>query len=217
MSLLKFNRRQLIAGAALSAGSVALGRAAHAEAPADAGDPSMERLLAPGSLPDIWIGPSDAKVSIVEYASMTCSHCARFHKDTLPHVKKLIDDGKSIRFTLREFPLDPLATAAFMLARATNDKRDAFIDTLFANQAAWAFDGKPLETLPVFARQAGMSQEKFDAVLKDQALFDAVNQARQRAANEFKVKATPTFFINGRRHAGMMTVAEFDAAIAPHL
>ena len=104
--------------------------------------------MAGEALPDVALGASTAPVTIVEYASMTCAHCAAFYATTFPEIKsKYIDTGK-VRFILREFPLDPLAAAGFMLARcAGDDKRNAIVDLLFAQQKNWAFTDKPLEAL----------------------------------------------------------------------
>src|SRR5918912_2200447 len=148
---------------------------------------SVQDLAVPGPLGDVWLGPADAKVTIIEYASMTCSHCAAFHKDTYPKLKeRYIDTGK-VRFVLREFPLDPLATAGFMLARCDgNDKYYPITDLLFDNQSAWAFTSKPLDALQQMMKQAGFSKEKFEACLKDQKLYDAVNAVRKRADETFK-------------------------------
>src|SRR6478672_2963888 len=99
---------------------------------------SVAELAVPGPLGDVWLGPADAKVTIVEYASMTCPHCAAFHQDAFPKLKeRYIDTGK-VRFTLREFPFDPLATAGFMLARCDGDaKYYPIVDLLFSTQKAW--------------------------------------------------------------------------------
>jgi protein-disulfide isomerase len=170
--------------------------------------------MAPGALPDIVQGSAEAPVTIVEYASMTCSHCAAFHHEIYPALKKsYIDTGKA-KFILREFPLDPLATAAFMLARELGDKRDAGVDLLFSQQKNWAFGEKPLDGLANVLKQAGLGQEKFEAVLKDQALYEKVNKVRDRAAEKFGVNSTPTFFVNGDKYTGEMSVADFDKIIA---
>ncbi len=176
----------------------------------------VDGLMQPGPLGDVWLGPKDAKVTIIEYASMTCTHCAAFHAETYPTLKsKYIDTGK-VHFTLREFPLDPLATAGFMLARCAGpDKRNALIDLLFAQQKNWAFVDKPVEALAGTVRQAGISQADFETCLKDQKLYDQVNKEREKAAQQFKVDATPTFFINGVKHAGELTVTELDKILAP--
>ncbi|WP_348639963.1 DsbA family protein [Methylocystis sp. B8] len=179
-----------------------------------AGKVSVEELMAPDALPDVVEGSANAPVTIVEYASMTCSHCAAFHRDVYPELKKnYIDTGK-VKFILREFPLDPLATAAFMLARQLGDKRDAAVDLLFSQQKNWAFADKPLDGLANVLKQTGIGQEKFEAVLKDQALYDNVNKVRNRAAEKLGVNSTPTFFINGDKYTGEMTVADLDQIIA---
>ena len=148
-------------------------------------------------------GPADAKVTIVEYASLTCSHCAAFHNDTYPSSRSATSTPGKVRYILREFPLDPLATAGFMLARCDGEaKYYPIVDLLFAQQRTWAFSDKPLDALQQMMRQAGFSQEKFEGCLQDQKLYDAVNAVRNRAANDFKVSSTPTFFINGQRSRG---------------
>lgn len=178
----------------------------------------MDQLLVEGALPDVWLGVKEAPVTIIEYASMTCSHCAAFHNDTFPAFKKKYIDTGKVRFALREFPFDPLATAGFMLARcAGTDKREAMIDLLFTQQKNWAFTDKPLEGLSNLVKQTGMSQQSFEACLKDKALYDSVNQTRDRAAEKFQVDSTPTFFINGRKQSGAMTMSQLEKAIDPLL
>ena len=173
-------------------------------------------LMQPGPLGDAWLGPESAKCTIVEYASLTCSHCAAFHKETWPQLKERYVDKGLVRFTLREFPLDPLATAGFMLARADDGaKYYPVADLLFDQQRNWAFTDKPLDALAGLMRQAGFSKEKFEAVLKDQKLYDAVNAVKDRAYKTFKVDSTPTFFINGARYPGALTIAELEKVIKP--
>ncbi|MDJ0449103.1 DsbA family protein [Methylocystis sp. JR02] len=208
-SFFSLSRRRLIvaAGAMLLAGPALADKAA-------AGKVSVEELMAPNALPDIVEGDANAPVTIVEYASMTCSHCAAFHHEVYPALKKnYIDTGKA-KFILREFPLDPLATAAFMLARELGDKRDAVVDLLFAQQKNWAFVDKPLDGLASVLKQAGLSQDKFEAVLKDQALYEKVNAVRTRANEKFGVNSTPTFFINGDKYTGEITIDDFGKIIA---
>jgi protein-disulfide isomerase len=178
----------------------------------------IDQMMAPGPLPDMALGAAAAPVTIVEYASMTCSHCAAFHETTWPALKsKYVDTGK-VRFILREFPLDPLAAAAFMLARCAGpERRNAIVDMLYTRQNAWAFGDKPLEALASLVKVAGVSQADFDACLKDQALYDQVNQTRQRAADVFKVSATPTFFVNGQEMNGELPIEAFDKVLEPLL
>jgi protein-disulfide isomerase len=179
-----------------------------------AGKVSVDELMAPNALPDIVQGKADAPVTIVEYASMTCSHCAAFHHDVYPELKKTYIDTGKVRFILREFPLDPIAFAAFMLARDLGDRRDAAVDLLFSQQRNWAFTDKPIDGLANVLKQAGVTQEKVEAVLKDQELYKKINDVRDRAAQKFGVNSTPTFFINGDKYAGEMSVADFDKIIA---
>ncbi len=178
----------------------------------------LDQLTAGEALPDVVLGSSEAPVTIIEYASMTCSHCAAFHATTYPELKrKYIDTGK-VRFILREFPLDPLATAGFMLARCVgDDKRTAIVDLLFAQQKNWAFTEKPVESLANLVKQAGVTQEAFEACLKDQDLYDKINKVRDHAAEKFAVNATPTFFINGKKQSGELTPEALDKLLEPLL
>jgi protein-disulfide isomerase len=217
MPALLNSRRDLLkfaaAGSALGAAQlVGLTSAAAQNARVD-----VEQLMAEGALPDVVEGEANAPVTIVEYASMTCSHCATFHTKVYPTLKsKYIDTGKA-KFMLREFPLDPLATAGFMLARCAGDKREAMIELLFGQQKNWAFIDKPLDGLSNIVKQTGMGQETFEKCLKDQALYDKVNTVRDRGAEKFGVNATPTFFINGKRVSGEMTVEQLDKELTPLL
>lgn len=176
----------------------------------------VDQLMAKQALPDVWIGRENAPVTIIEYASMTCSHCASFHAGTFKELKtKYIDTGK-VRMSLREFPFDPLATAAFMLARCEGpDKRGAMIDLLFAKQRDWAASDKPFEGLVALTRQAGMSQENFEKCLKDKELYDNVSKVRDEATQKFNVRSTPTFFINGTMLAGDLPLDQFAKIIDP--
>jgi protein-disulfide isomerase len=208
---LRFSRRAALAAAA----TAVLGFVAPAFGQkAPIGKVAVDELMSPNALPDVVEGKADAPVTIVEYASMTCSHCAAFHKDVYPALKKnYIDTGK-VKFILREFPLDPLATAAFMLARAAGDKRDAVVDLLFAQQRSWAFVDKPLDGLATVLKFTGVGQQAFEATLKDQQLYENVNKVRDRAAEKFGINSTPTFFINGDKYNGEITVADLDKIIA---
>ena len=210
----KTSRRRVIAALAMAA-SLSL---AGAGSSAAAETVPMDQLMAPQPLPDIVQGKADAPVTIIEYASMTCTHCQAFHAETWPALKaKYVDTGKA-KFILREFPLDPLAAAAFMLARCAGpEKRNAIVDLLFDKQKDWAFVDKPLEALAATVKQAGISQSDFESCLKNQQLYEQVNQTRDNAAKNFHVDATPTFFINGKKLSGELPIAEFDKAIEPLL
>src|SRR6201746_421275 len=161
---------------------------------------SASDVAKPVSLPDMAIGPADAAVTITEYASMTCPHCAAFTEQVFPKIKaEFIDSGK-IRFVFREFPLDIKAAAGSMLARciAKDDapKYFAVIDLLFKQQNDWVLKNTT-ETLTRIGKQAGLTQAAVEDCLKDQSLLDKM-AADQKFANEvLKVNSTPTFFING--------------------
>ncbi len=214
MSALDRSRRDLLK---IAAASPALALLAASPVFAQNARVDLEQLMAGEALPDVVEGDANAPVTIVEYASMTCSHCAAFANNVYPTLKsKYIDTGKA-KLILREFPLDPLATAGFMLARCSGDKREAMIQLLFAQQKNWAFVDKPLDGLLNVVKQTGMSQESFEKCLKDQALYDKINQVRDRAAEKFNVNATPTFFVNGKRISGEMTVDQLDKEITPLL
>lgn len=178
---------------------------------------SVQELAEAGPLGDVTLGDKAAKVNIVEYASLTCSHCADFHNNTLPELKKkYIDTGKA-RFTLREFPLDPLAAAGFMLARCDgNDKYYAVTDLLFSRQNDWAFTQKPLDGLTELLKQAGFTKDKIESCLQDQKLLEAVNAVRDRGA-KLGVNSTPTIIINGKIHRGALSMEELDKALQPLL
>ena len=183
------------------------------EAPASAGSVDMAKLLEPGALPDKVLGKADAPVTIVEYASMTCPHCAHFHATTLPELKtKYIDTGKA-RLIIREFPFDPRAEAGFMLARCSDDNYFPMIDVLFKQQQNWASVENAKDALLQISKLAGFSQESFEACLTDQKLLDDVRAVQKRGADEFKVDSTPTFFINGNTYKGALTIAEMSAII----
>jgi protein-disulfide isomerase len=180
----------------------------------------LDEFMKAGDLPEISMGPADAKCTIVEYASMTCGHCANFHNKVFPELKaKYVDTGK-VRFIFREFPLEDFAAAASMLARCSGgEKTYPLIGILFAKQDQWAAAAASARVTKLFelAKQAGFTQETFDKCLTDQKLLDQINAVRDRAGEKFGVQSTPTFFINGKKMAAGPSMAEFDKLIEPLL
>ena len=181
---------------------------------------SAADLLKPDALPDMAVGDPKATVTIIEYASMTCPHCAHFQETTFPELKKRYIDTGKVRYIFREFPLDSLAAAAFMLARCSaqddSGKYFALVDSLFRQQRTWAVE-KPLEPLFAIAKQAGFTKETFDACLSNQKVLDGIEAVRQRAINQFKVESTPTFFVNGTKVPGAVSIDEFAKIIDPQV
>jgi protein-disulfide isomerase len=175
-------------------------------------------LMQPGPLGDEVLGDDKAPVTIIEYASMTCPHCAHFALTTFPQLKeKYIDTGK-VKYILREFPFDPVAAGAFMLARCAGgkDKYYAMVDLLFRTQATWAVD-HPLQPMLATVKQAGFTEDSFKACLANQKVLDGIESMRQRAVDKFKVQSTPTFFINGTAYPGALSIEDMAKAIDPYL
>ncbi|KAA0699780.1 DsbA family protein [Neorhizobium sp. P12A] len=247
MSDLLLTKRHLLGGAALAAfagGLAAFGGTASAanatsvngtdttttgatnnpeDTPPDSdGTVDMADVLKPGPLPEMALGKEDAPVKIVEYMSMTCPHCAHFAVTTFPELKsKYIDTGK-VRYIIREFPFDPRAAAAFMLARTNPQAPDqlsspeqyyAMVDMLFKQQVAWAAADDGRAALLQMSKLAGFTEDSFTKTLTNQKLLDEVNAVRERGAKSYGVNATPTFLINGKRYAGDMSIVAMSKLI----
>jgi protein-disulfide isomerase len=177
---------------------------------------SASDVAKPVSLPDMALGPANASVTITEFASMTCPHCAAFNETVFPKIKsEYVDTGK-VRYVFREFPLDIKAAAGSMLARciAKDDagKYFAVIDMLFRQQNDWVIKNTT-ETLTRIGKQAGLSQQAVEDCLKDQALLDKIAADQKYASEVLKVNSTPTFFINGEVIKGEASFDEFDKKI----
>jgi protein-disulfide isomerase len=181
---------------------------------------SAADVAKPVSLPDMAIGPANASVTITEFASMTCPHCAAFNAEVFPKIKSAYIDTGRIRYIFREFPLDIKAAAGSMLARciAKDDagKYFAVIDMLFKQQNDWVIKNTT-ETLTRIGKQAGLSQQQVEDCLKDQALLDKIAADQKYAAEVLKVDSTPTFFINGEKIKGEASFEDFQKKIDPLL
>ncbi len=176
--------------------------------------PDVKALNAQGELPDIVLGKKDAPFTIIEYSSLTCPHCAKFHANVLPALKsKYIKTGK-VRYILREFPLDNLAVAGFMLARCKSDKYYDIVEDLYANQDEWAFVKNPIEKLKARVKKMGYTDESFQACLRDQTLLDKIVKVRDKASKQFKVQSTPTIFVNGQLLKGASHIAQIEELMA---
>ncbi|WP_420393905.1 DsbA family protein [Acuticoccus sp.] len=168
-------------------------------------------------LPDVVLGEEDAPVTVIEYASMTCPHCATFHTGAFQELKSEYIDAGKVKFVLREFPFDPLAAAVSMLARCSGDRYYDVVDLFFETQAQWAVRDDPLPKIRDLAKQAGFTSEAFEACLTDQALLDGINAVKDHGYNELGVSATPTIFVDGEELEGPRTIGSLREAIDPKL
>jgi protein-disulfide isomerase len=164
------------------------------------------------------LGPADAPVTIIEYSSMTCPHCALFHRDTLPRIKDAYIDSGKVRVILRDFPLEPRATAAAMIARCVEPSRYfGFVEILFRDLQTWAGGSDPLKELQTRARLAYLADADFQACLDNQELLQGIQRRAKQGEQEMGVTSTPTFFVNGRRIQGAQPFEKFQAAIEAEL
>jgi protein-disulfide isomerase len=191
--------------------SAAPAAAAPAPGSADAG-----QLLAAAEMPEIQpddriMGSADAPVTIIEYASLTCPHCAAFHTKTLPEVKSTYIDEGLARLVFRDFPLDRVALKASLLARCVPDERYfAMLGVLFSTQDDWARAADPQAALTQIGRTAGLDQATIDACLSNEAETDEIIAGIQAAQDEFKINSTPTLVINGTVHPGALTFEQME-------
>jgi protein-disulfide isomerase len=176
-------------------------------------------LAKPAALPDMALGPAKAPVTIYEFASMSCPHCAAFEQNVFPMVRSKYIDTGMVRYVFREFPLDIKAAAASMLARciANGDAEKFFgaIDTMFKQQAPLMTQTQ--ETLQAIGKQSGMDDKGAETCVTNQPLLDKLSADQKFASEELKVDATPTFFINGTMSKGAMSFEEFEAKLKPLL
>ncbi|MBL26087.1 MAG: disulfide bond formation protein DsbA [Rhodospirillaceae bacterium] len=151
-----------------------------------------------------FLGDPDAPITVIEYASLTCPHCAHFHNEVLPEIKeKFIDTGK-VKLVFRDFPLDRLALAGSVVARcAPEDRFFPLLGLLFEKQTEWATSDDPLSELVKLARMAGLSKSEVQACLDDESLRDSVIMSRMNAEQQYQITGTPTFVVNGKTYVGM--------------
>jgi len=149
------------------------------------------------------LGDADAPVTIIEYASLTCPHCAAFHNEVLPEIKeKLIDTGKA-KMIFRDYPLDGIALRAAAVAQCAGDDRYfGVLSMLFKSQMTWARSEDPIEDIKQVVRFGGMNGDAVDACLADEAMIDAIVASRMRGEQEYSVSSTPSFIIDGETIAG---------------
>ena len=188
-------RRKILMGAVATA-LLPIGPALRFAAPAEAQD----RAVFPD---DRILGADEAPITIIEYSSLTCPHCADLHANALPEIKKTwIAEGKA-RLVYRHFPLDGLALRAAAVSNCIEgDRHFSFLDLLFGNQERWARSNEPLKALGQYARLAGLSQERFDACVTDEAEMNRILARAQDGQRTYQVQSTPTLIINGEKVEG---------------
>lgn len=212
---MKFNRRQTIvlaaAASALSLGGMAVVQAAEGDVI------DVAKLMAPaGGLPDKAEGDPDAPVTVIEYASPSCPHCATFHNTVYDTFKTdYIDTGK-VRFILRPFARNALDAAIFLLAEAAGeDHYHEVVSTFFKTQNVWGMSDKPRDAIFSIAQQLGFTEESFNAALTNQDVFNGIEAQKNQALDEFKLTGTPTFYVNGKTLSGGKTLEQLAAEIDP--
>jgi protein-disulfide isomerase len=173
---------------------------------------------APAADGDMSLGPPNAKVTVTEYASLSCSHCAAFHNEVFPAFKKKYVDTGKVRYVLREVLTEPrdFAAVGYMTARCAGpDKYFAVVGEIFRSHPELAKTGDARTVLLRAAALGGLSEQQLQACIADQANVDALNARVRKAVTEGDISGTPTFFVNGKKIGeGEMTLAQLDAAIA---
>jgi protein-disulfide isomerase len=214
---LPLNRRQLFVTSAILTATAGGAVPLSFITPAKADEVSAEELSHTIPEGDVMLGSEKAPVTIIEYASLTCPHCGMFATTTFPELKKRYIDTGKVRFALRAFPRDALDAAAFMLSRCNgNDKYMPIVETLFAKQADWLVK-EPVPALKSLAKQFGYTEDSFDACLANHKMLEGLQEARDHAVIKLGINSTPTFFINGKKLVGEVTIEKLAKEIDPYL
>jgi protein-disulfide isomerase len=174
--------------------------------------------LAEVAIPDRPLGSDTAPVTVIEYISPTCPHCAAFHNNVYPQFKTdYIDTGK-VKFLVRPFVRNVQDAVVFMLAEAAGPEQyHNVVETYFKTQDQWGVSDTPRDALLAIAKQLGFTGASFDEALKNQDLFKAMETMREQALNDFNLEGTPTFYINGKQLTGDKTLDVLSAEIDPLL
>ena len=177
-----------------------------------------EPLSTQDALAERVLGEATAPVEMIEYSSLTCPHCAAFHAEKLPELKKKYIDTGKVRFIQRDFPFDRLGAMGAMMARCANPLRyHQFIDVLFKQQNQWTRSNDPVGALVGIGKLGGLSEKDFQACMQNEELLNGILQMRQQGVTEYEISSTPTFIINGEKLVGNQSLEDFEAAIEKHL
>lgn len=168
--------------------------------------------------PDMVMGSADAPVLVIEYASMSCPHCALFHEQTFPDLKEhYIQTGK-VRYIFRDYPINRPALEGAMVARCAGPERYfAFLKMLLAKQSQWAASKDSIDKIKGIVKMGGMTSETVDRCLADEKLKKQILGMRMTGEREHQVTSTPTFIVNGEKHTGVLSFAEFEKILKPLL
>ena len=195
-------RRQMMMNGAAIAALLTVASVTVLSVPAESGEPLFDD--------DRILGNVEAPITIIEYSSLTCPHCAKFHTETLPAVKdNWLDSGKA-RIVYRPFPLDGLALRAAMVTNCMEgDRYFTFLEALFHGQKLWAQSGDPVKALSQVAALAGLNNERFAACIEDEGEANAILERRQHGETTYDINSTPTFIVNGRKVQGALGYEAF--------
>ena len=167
---------------------------------------------------ELFEGKADAPVVITEYSSFTCPHCATFHNDTYPALKKKYIDTGKVKLIFRPFPLDPLAAAVSMLAKCVPaEQHFPIVHKFFKEQKAWAYSKSPVDSLKKIWSESGFDSESFDKCLTNQKILDGILSVKAKAAQELEIQSTPTFDVNGEVVRGSLPFKELEKLIKSKL
>ena len=171
--------------------------------------PTREALLTQQES-DFFIGKHDAKITIFEYSSLNCPHCANFHREVFKKLKAEYIDKGLVKYVYRDFPLNRVALAGSKLAHCSGkDRFFDFLTSLFESQKVWAFNNSYMDSLLNIAKLGGISEEKFKACEEDKKLEDFLVKRAQDASNVLKIESTPNFFVNGEQLTGEVPYIKF--------
>ena len=214
---MKFNRRETLILAASASALSLCGLSGALAAEGDVID--QAKLLAPaGNIADKVLGNPDAPVTVIEYASPTCPHCATFHNTVYEAFKAAYIDTGKVKFILRPFVRNVLDAAIFMLAEAAGETNyHNVIGTYFKTQGEWGVSETPRDAIYTIATQLGFTKESFDAALTNQDLFAGLEAMQKQALDEFQLQGTPTFYVNGKKLTGGNSFEALKAEIDPLL
>jgi len=219
-TIVTLNRRELIAfgTAATATGMLGVPPSLAAEGDKHSEVKLMQLAGTDKGMRDRPMGNPDAKVTVIEYASPTCPFCTAFHVDVYPHLTaQYIDSGK-IKFILRPFVRNALDAVVFLLAEtAEGEAYHTIVDTYFSTANQWSGSSKPRDALLAVALQLGFTEERFEAALTNQTLFEGMELVRDQALEEFDLSGTPTFYVNGKQLSGGKTLEELAVEIDPLL